>query len=120
LSISTSKNRKRDEPRVRRRAQSVTDDVVELLALRVTANFNPKVANNRIAVEDIQDSVEIVLIQAGYVDVARSYMDYRKKHAQLREIKKPNSTMPRSSITISTSTIGALRRTAPSPIRSAA
>jgi anaerobic ribonucleoside-triphosphate reductase len=39
-------------------------------------------------VEDIQDSVEIVLIQAGYVGVAKSYMDYRAKHAQLREIKK--------------------------------
>jgi anaerobic ribonucleoside-triphosphate reductase len=68
----------------------VTDDVVELLALRVTANFNAKVADNKIAVEDIQDSVEIVLIQAGYVDVAKSYMDYRAKHAQLRELKKTN------------------------------
>src|SRR5574344_1684701 len=68
--------------------KEVTDDVVELLALRVTADFNKKIANNVIAVEDIQDSVEIVLIQAGYVDVARSYMDYRSKHAQLREIKK--------------------------------
>jgi anaerobic ribonucleoside-triphosphate reductase len=68
--------------------KSVTDEVIELLALRVTANFNPKVVNDQINVEDIQDSVEIVLIQAGYVDVAKSYMDYRAKHAQLREIKK--------------------------------
>src|SRR5574344_1506384 len=68
--------------------KTVTDDVIELLALRVTANFNPKIANDQINVEDIQDSVEIVLIQAGYVGVAKSYMDYRAKHAQLREIKK--------------------------------
>jgi anaerobic ribonucleoside-triphosphate reductase len=68
--------------------KEVTDDVVELLALRVTADFNKKIANNVISVEDIQDSVEIVLIQAGYVDVARSYMDYRKKHEELRVIKK--------------------------------
>jgi anaerobic ribonucleoside-triphosphate reductase len=68
--------------------KEVTDDVVELLALRVTADFNKKIANNVVSVEDIQDSVEIVLIQAGYVDVARSYMDYRKKHEELRVIKK--------------------------------
>ena len=63
-------------------------NIIELLALRVTAEFNKKVNNGIVDVEDIQDSVEIVLIQAGYVDVAHSYMDYRKKHADIREIKK--------------------------------
>jgi ribonucleoside-triphosphate reductase len=67
--------------------KEATDDVIELLSLRVTADFNKKIKDEIIAVEDIQDSVEIVLIQAGYVDVARSYMDYRQKHAELREIK---------------------------------
>jgi ribonucleoside-triphosphate reductase (formate) len=67
--------------------KEITSDMEELLALRVTADFNKKVADNIINVEDIQDSVEIVLIQTGYVDVAKSYMDYRKKHAELREIK---------------------------------
>jgi ribonucleoside-triphosphate reductase (formate) len=67
--------------------KQVTDDVLELLALRVTADFNKKVADSTIGVEEIQDSVEIVLIQAGYVDVARSYMDYRKKHQELRQLK---------------------------------
>ena len=61
--------------------------VIELLALRVTADFNAKIKDEIIGVEDIQDSVEIVLIQAGYVDVARSYMDYRKKRAEIREVK---------------------------------
>ena len=63
-------------------------NIIELLALRVTAEFNKKVENGIVNIEDIQDSVEIVLIQAGYVDVAHSYMDYRKKHADIREIKK--------------------------------
>jgi len=66
--------------------KAVTDDMLELLALRVTADFNRKVSKDTIAVEDVQDSVETVLIQAGYIDVAKSYMQYRKKHADLREI----------------------------------
>ena len=41
-------------------------DIIQMLALRVTAEFNKKVVNELIGVEDIQDSVEIVLIQAGY------------------------------------------------------
>ena len=67
--------------------QEVTSDVVELLALRVTADFNKKIKNDSISVEDIQDSVEIVLVQAGYIEVARSYMDYRKRHAALRQVQ---------------------------------
>ena len=52
--------------------------VIELLALRVTANFEPKVKDGKIAVEDIQDSVEAVLSEAGYADVAKCYILYRK------------------------------------------
>ena len=65
-------------------------DIIQMLALRVTAEFNKKVVNELIGVEDIQDSVEIVLIQAGYIDVAKSYMVYRKQHQNLREIKERN------------------------------
>ena len=65
-------------------------DIIEMLALRVTADFNNKVSDSIIDVEAIQDSVEIVLVQAGYVDVARSYMVYRKQHQNLREIKNTN------------------------------
>ena len=61
-----------------------------MLALRVTSDFNRKVVNETIGIEDVQDSVEIVLIQAGYVDVARSYIIYRKKHQNLRDIKETN------------------------------
>ena len=65
-------------------------DIIEMLALRTTADFNAKVKNETIGVEDVQDSVEIVLIQAGYIDVARSYMIYRKQHQNLRELKSTN------------------------------
>jgi anaerobic ribonucleoside-triphosphate reductase len=66
---------------------SVTKDILELLSLRVTSDFSKKVKDGVVGVEDIQDSVEIVLIEAGYVEVAKSYMEYRKKHEELREIK---------------------------------
>ena len=37
---------------------------IDFLALKVTADFEPKIQNNLIALEDVQDSVESVLIQA--------------------------------------------------------
>ena len=63
-------------------------DIIQMLALRTTAEFNSKVKNNVIDIEDIQDAVEVVLIQAGYIDVAKSYMVYRKQHENLRQIKE--------------------------------
>ena len=65
-------------------------DIINMLALRVTADFNSKVKNDIVDVEDIQDSVEVVLIQAGYIDIARSYIIYRKQHENLRQIKSTN------------------------------
>ncbi len=61
--------------------------VIDLLALKVTADFAPKIANNKIAVEDIQDSVEDVLIQTGYGDVAKAYILYRRQREKLRRVK---------------------------------
>ena len=63
------------------------DDVIDLIALRVTADFAGKVKNGKVAVEDIQDSVEQVLIQAGYADVAKSYILYRKQREKIRNMK---------------------------------
>lgn len=65
----------------------VSKDIIELLALRVTSNFSVKIVNDIISVEDIQDSVEVVLIQASYVDVAKAYILYRKQHENIRNIK---------------------------------
>ena len=61
--------------------------IIELIALRATSHFGHRVQDGCIAVEDIQDSVEIALIETGYIDVARSYMGYRRKHEELREMK---------------------------------
>lgn len=62
-------------------------DIIDLLALRVTADFEPKISEDRIAVEDIQDSVEAVLIAAGYGDVAKGYILYRKQREKIRNLK---------------------------------
>ncbi|MBQ4370569.1 MAG: ribonucleoside triphosphate reductase, partial [Oscillospiraceae bacterium] len=62
-------------------------DIIDFLALKVTANFEPKIKDGLISVEDIQDSVENVLVQAGYADVAKAYILYRRQHAKLRALK---------------------------------
>ncbi|MGN1262349.1 MAG: ribonucleoside triphosphate reductase, partial [Candidatus Enteromonas sp.] len=67
--------------------KDTTPDIIQLLALRVTSIFNSKIKDEKISVEDIQDAVEIALIQANYIDVAKSYMEYRNKHAALRQVK---------------------------------
>ena len=60
---------------------------IDFLALKVTADFEPKIEKGLIAVEDIQDSVEQVLIQAGYADVAKAYILYRRQREKLRNLK---------------------------------
>ena len=60
---------------------------IDLIALRVTAHFEPKIKDDKILVEDIQDSVEAVLAQTGYEDVAKAYILYRKQHQKLRDMK---------------------------------
>ena len=62
-------------------------DTIDFLALKVTADFEPKIENGSIAVEKIQDSVESVLIKAGYDDVAKAYILYRKQREKLRNMK---------------------------------
>ncbi|MCR4760677.1 MAG: ribonucleoside triphosphate reductase, partial [Oscillospiraceae bacterium] len=61
--------------------------VIDFLALRVTADFEAKIKDDMIAVEDIQDSVEHVLGEAGYSDVAKAYILYRKQREKLRNMK---------------------------------
>ena len=61
--------------------------IIDLLALKVTAEYEPKIKDGLIAVEDIQDSVESVLVQAGYADVAKAYILYRKQREKLRNMK---------------------------------
>ena len=61
--------------------------VIDMLALKVTADFESKIKDGKIAVEDIQDSVESVLIQAGYSDVAKAYILYRRQREKIRNMK---------------------------------
>ena len=64
--------------------------VIDLIALRVTSDFEGKVKDGQITVEDIQDSVEKVLSEAGYADVSKAYILYRKQREKVRNI---NSTL---------------------------
>ena len=64
-----------------------TNDMIDMLSLRVTADFQHKMNDNKITVEDIQDSVEVVLEQAGYTEVAKAYILYRKQREKIRNMK---------------------------------
>ena len=61
--------------------------VIDLLTLKVTADFEPKIRHGLVAVEDIQDSVENVLVQAGYSDVAKAFILYRKQREKIRNMR---------------------------------
>jgi ribonucleoside-triphosphate reductase len=62
-------------------------NIIDFLSLKVTSDYEPKIKNGQVEVEDIQDSVESVLIQSGYGDVAKSYILYRKQREKLRNMK---------------------------------
>ena len=62
-------------------------NIIDFLALKVTAEFESKIKDNLITVEDIQDSVESVLVQAGYADVAKAYILYRRQREKLRNVQ---------------------------------
>ena len=64
--------------------------VIELIALHVTSDFESKIHNGLITVEDIQDSVEKVLSESGYSDVAKAYILYRRQREKVRNV---NSTL---------------------------
>ncbi len=66
------------------------DNIIDFLALKVTSDFEPKIKDGLVAVEDIQDSVETVLVQAGYADVAKAYIIYRRQREKVRNL---NATM---------------------------
>ena len=67
--------------------RSYDEDIIDFLALKVTSDFEKKVVNDSIHVEDIQDSVERVLGKADYADVAKAYILYRKQREKLRQTK---------------------------------
>ncbi|MDF2587129.1 MAG: anaerobic ribonucleoside-triphosphate reductase [Anaerocolumna sp.] len=67
--------------------KNYTEDIINLLTLRVTADFQGKVNDSLVSVEDVQDSVEHVLEQTGYTDVAKAYILYRKNREKIRNMK---------------------------------
>ena len=66
----------------------VDSSIIDFLTLKVTADFQPKIKNGIVNVESIQDSVEKVLSQAGYSEVSKSYILYRKQRESVRELRK--------------------------------
>ena len=64
-----------------------TDEILGLLSLRVTADFQGKMEDGKISVEQIQDSAEHVLEESGYTDVAKAYILYRKQRERIRNMK---------------------------------
>ena len=60
--------------------------VLELLVLRTCADFEQKIVDDKISVEDIQDSVEKTLSESNYADVAKAYILYRKQREKARNI----------------------------------
>ncbi|NLL72955.1 MAG: ribonucleoside triphosphate reductase [Clostridiales bacterium] len=67
--------------------KNFTQEIISLLSLRVTADFQNKIKDSEVHVEDIQDSVEHVLEQSGYTDVAKAYILYRKNREKMRTMK---------------------------------
>ena len=62
-------------------------DIIDFIALKVTSDYEKKIRDDKVLVEDIQDSVESVLSAAGYTDVAKTYILYRKQREKIRNMK---------------------------------
>ena len=60
--------------------------IINLLALQVSADYETKIKDDCISVEDIQDSVEKILSESGYADVAKAYILYRKQREKIRNV----------------------------------
>ena len=60
--------------------------VIELISLHVTSDFESKIVDDKITVEEIQDSVEKVLSESGYADVAKAYILYRRQREKVRNV----------------------------------
>jgi len=68
-------------------SKDYNDDIIDLLALKVTADYTLKIKDGKVSVEEIQDSVESVLQRTGYEDVAKAYILYRKQREKIRYMK---------------------------------
>ena len=64
-----------------------SEDMLDILSLRVTADFQEKIIHGKVDIEEIQNSVEKVLSDVGYSKVAKAYILYRKQREKLRDMK---------------------------------
>ena len=60
--------------------------LIDFLSVMVTADFQEKIKDDLIAIEDIQNSVESVLARSGYEEVAKAYILYRKQREKVRNL----------------------------------
>ena len=60
--------------------------VIDLISLHVTSDYESKIQDGKITVEEIQDSVEKVLSESGYADVAKAYILYRRQREKVRNV----------------------------------
>lgn len=64
----------------RRLAYKLSNQVVDALIKKFGGNLTP-------TVEDVQDTVEKILIENGHVQTAKAYILYRKQHEDIRNIR---------------------------------
>ena len=69
-------------------SRNYNNSIIELLALRTCADFESKIKDNKVSVEDIQDSVEKILSESNFADVAKAYILYRKQREKARNISE--------------------------------
>ena len=71
--------------------------IIDMLALKVTADFEPKIKDGKIAVEDIQDSVE----QRAYPKrdtqtLPNAYILYRRQREKIRNMKSHHARLQKT------------------------
>ena len=64
-----------------------SQEISELLSLRTTADFQPKICEGELRTEEIKASAARVLEQAGYTEAAGAYLSYKKEKNSAEEKK---------------------------------
>lgn len=88
------------------------ESVIDFLSIKVTADFQGKIEDGAVSVEDIQDSVEAVLSRGGYEHVAKAYILYRRQREKLRNMRSTYLDYKTSWTATLTPATGASRKTA--------
>ena len=65
------------------KAAGISRDITETVLEKISSRY----AKDIPSIEDVQDIVEDSLIRAGYPDIAKGYILYRKEHSDIRQTK---------------------------------